>query len=89
MENTVYFPAAGQTFTDDWDCVSSPPNCVANPPVGPGAPDGLIDVVFFPDGHVQLPAGASSGSIIIKTDMKIPRAQYTISVSPSGRVLAQ
>jgi prepilin-type N-terminal cleavage/methylation domain-containing protein len=89
LENPVYFPASGQTFSDDWDCVSSAPNCLAVPPVGTGAPDGLIDVVFFPDGHVQLPAGASSGSIVIKTDQRIPRAQYTVSVSPSGRVLAQ
>jgi prepilin-type N-terminal cleavage/methylation domain-containing protein len=89
LNDVIYFPTAGQTFTDSWDCVSSAPNCLALPPAGTGAPDGLIDVLFFPDGHVQLPAGVSSGSIIVKTDMKIPKAQYTISVSPSGRVLAQ
>jgi prepilin-type N-terminal cleavage/methylation domain-containing protein len=86
LENPIYFPAAGQTFTDSWDCVSSAPNCLAVPPA---TGDGLIDVVFFPDGHVQLPAGTTSGSIIIQTDMRIPKAQYTVSVSPSGRVLAQ
>ena len=89
LDNVVYFPTTGQTFTDDYDCVTSAPNCVPNPPVGTGVPDGVIDVVFFPDGHVQLPTGATSGTIVIQTDMKIPKQQYNITISPSGRVLAK
>ncbi len=85
LENVVYFPANSastpQTFTDTLDC-SSGTNCVA------GA-DSLIDVIFFPDGHVQLPAGVATGTITLKTDMNIPKPQYTITISPSGRVLAQ
>lgn len=85
MDSVVYFPAnAGptpQTFTDTLDC-SSGTNCVAGT-------DTLIDVIFFPDGHVQLPALATSATITIKTDMNVPKPQYAITISPSGRVLAQ
>jgi Tfp pilus assembly protein FimT len=84
LDNVVYFPPNGastpQTFTDVLDC-STPP-CVAGT-------DGRIDVIFFPDGRVQLPGGVTVGQITIMTDMKIPRPQYTISVTPSGRVQAQ
>ena len=53
------------------------------------APDGWLDVVFFPDGHAGLPANAASATITIKTDMTVPKASYAITISPSGRVLAQ
>ena len=52
-------------------------------------PDGLLDVIFYPDGHVRLPANATSGTITIKTDRDVPRPQYAIQISPSGRVLAR
>lgn len=85
LDGVVYFPANGaptpQTFNDLYDC-SSGTNCVAGT-------DGLLDLVFFPDGSIQMPSGSTSGSITIKTDMKIPKPQYTLTISPSGRVLAQ
>lgn len=87
LDPVVYFSATGQTFTDDYDCVTTAPNCVAVS--AGGTPDTLLDILFFPDGSVQIPAGATSGTIIIKTDQRIPKPQYTITVSPSGRILAQ
>jgi len=100
LENIAYFPANGaptpQTFTDvdgDIDCSVSP--CVTicstcTPPTPAGAPDGKLDVIFFPDGRVKLPTGLTSGTITIKTDLnRLPKPQYTITISPSGRVQAQ
>ncbi len=87
LDKVVYFPTDPgspttiQTFTDTLDC-SSGTNCVAGT-------DGKLEVIFFPDGRVQLPSGAASGTITIKTDQNIPKPQYTITISPSGRVLAQ
>jgi len=52
-------------------------------------PDGWLDVVFYPDGHTQLPTAATSATITIKTDAKSTKAAYAITVSPSGRVLAR
>ncbi|HSY47824.1 MAG TPA: GspH/FimT family pseudopilin [Thermoanaerobaculia bacterium] len=49
---------------------------------------GVYSVVFYPDGRVGMPAGATTASVIMKTDMKVPQPQYTIDVSPSGRVFA-
>jgi len=85
LDDIVYFPADSastpQTFTDTVDCSSLP--CAAGT-------DGKIDIIFFPDGHVLLPNGATSGATItLKTDSKIPKNQYTIAISPSGRVQAQ
>jgi len=85
LDTIVYFPANSastpQTFTDVLDCSANP--CVS------GA-DGKIDVIFFPDGHVQMPTGFTIGTITLKTDLnKIPKPQYAVTVSPSGRVLAQ
>ena len=51
--------------------------------------DGWLDVIFFPDGHVKLPANQTVGTITIKTDRKVPKPQYAIQLSPSGRVLAK
>jgi prepilin-type N-terminal cleavage/methylation domain-containing protein len=51
-----------------------------------GTADGTLDVIFFPDGRAQIPANATSGTITIKTDMKIPKSQYAVQISPSGRV---
>ena len=84
LDNIVYFPtgAGVQTFTDALDC-SSGTNCTTGT-------DGLIEVIFFPDGRVQLPSGATSGTITLKTDLdRIPKPVYTITVSPTGRVQAQ
>jgi prepilin-type N-terminal cleavage/methylation domain-containing protein len=89
LDNIVYFPTSTtlQTFTDFLNC-SSGTNCtgsVANP-----ANDGRIDIVFSPDGTALLPVNLQSGTITIKTDLnKLPKSTYTITISPSGRVLAQ
>jgi prepilin-type N-terminal cleavage/methylation domain-containing protein len=48
--------------------------------------DGTRDVIFFPDGRAQIPGNATSGTITIKTDMNIPKSQYAVQISPSGRV---
>ncbi len=52
------------------------------------AVSGVYSVVFYPDGHVGMPAGATTASVALKTDMKIPKPLYAIDVSPSGRVFA-
>jgi prepilin-type N-terminal cleavage/methylation domain-containing protein len=85
LDDIAYFPATStatpQTFTDVLDCSANP--CVTGT-------DGKIDVIFFPDGHVQIPTAVTTGTITIKTNLsKIPKPQYAITVSPSGRVLAQ
>jgi prepilin-type N-terminal cleavage/methylation domain-containing protein len=88
LDTIAYFPTGAglQTFTDTLDC-SSGTNCQAIPP---GTPDGLLEVIFFPDGRVQLPTGATSGTITLKTDQsRIPKPLYTITISPTGRVQAQ
>lgn len=83
MDSVVYFPAdaAGtpQKFTDTVDCSALP--CVA------GA-DTKLDIIFFPDGRVQMPGALTVGTITVKTDMKIPKPQYAITITPSGRVQA-
>jgi prepilin-type N-terminal cleavage/methylation domain-containing protein len=85
LEQIVYFPdnAAGtpQTFVDALDC-SAAGSCVSGT-------DGKFDVIFFPDGHAQLPSGSTSATITLKTDRKIPKSQYAIAISPSGRVQVQ
>ena len=48
--------------------------------------DGTLDVIFFPDGRAQLPGNATSGTITIKTNMTIPKPQYGVQISPSGRI---
>jgi hypothetical protein len=35
-----------------------------------------------------MPAGATTASIVIRTDLKVPKDLYTIDISPSGRVYA-
>ena len=84
LDTIAYFPtgAALQTFTDALDC-SSGTNCVAGN-------DGRIEVIFAPDGRVQLPVAATSGTITLQTDQtRIPKPIYTVTVSPTGRVQAQ
>ena len=84
LDDIVYFPADSgatpQTFGDTVTCAALP--CV------PGT-DGRIDIIFYPDGHVLLPNGATSATITLKTDSKIPKNQYAIAITPSGRVQAQ
>lgn len=82
LDDVVFFPpGSSQTFTDVLDC-SSGTNCVAGN-------DGKIDVIFQPDGSVELPTSTTSAAITIKTVQKIPKPVYAITISPSGRVLAQ
>ena len=76
LDDVVYFPADSGTTPQTFTDIDP-------------TPDSKLDVVFFPDGHVGLPAGAVSGTITIKTDMKVPQPSYAITISPSGRVLAQ
>lgn len=52
------------------------------------AVSGVYSVVFYPDGRVGMPGTATTGSVVLKTDLKVPKALYTIDVSPSGRVFA-
>lgn len=85
LDSVVYLPSNAastpQTFTDVVDC-SAGTSCTA------GA-DTKLDVVFFPDGRVQIPAGLTVGTITLKTNMNIPTPQYTVTLSPSGQVHAQ
>lgn len=58
------------------------------------APDGWLDIIFFPDGHVRIPNNAATnngavGSVTIKTDRNVPKPQYAIQINPSGRVAAR
>ena len=84
LDAIAYFPANSaatpQTFTDTITCAALP--CTSGQ-------DQRIDVIFFPDGHAQLPAGATTASITLKCDRNIPKPQYTVVISPSGRVQAQ
>jgi prepilin-type N-terminal cleavage/methylation domain-containing protein len=83
MDDIIYFPAQSgatpQTFTDTVTCAALP--CTAGT-------DSKLDVIFFPDGRVQLPAGLTVGTITVKTDRNIPKSQYTVTITPSGRVQA-
>jgi prepilin-type N-terminal cleavage/methylation domain-containing protein len=87
LEDVVFFPThdasatppTPQTFVDEVSCSTLP--CTAGT-------DSRIDVIFYPDGRVKLPTGITSASITLKTNMKIPKPQYTINISPSGRVQA-
>jgi prepilin-type N-terminal cleavage/methylation domain-containing protein len=94
LDNIVYFPqdtgspATLQTFP------STAPPCTVPPAVTcSGPPFNLTStkfVVFSPDGTAQLQSGFTNGTITIKTDLnKLPKSSYTITISPSGRVLAQ
>jgi prepilin-type N-terminal cleavage/methylation domain-containing protein len=99
LDDIAYFPSTpstAQTFTDLLDCTTSAPNCIpitapASCPTSPaGTADTKLDVIFNPDGSVVLPAAATSGTITLKTDLnKLPKPIYTITISPTGRVLAQ
>jgi prepilin-type N-terminal cleavage/methylation domain-containing protein len=49
---------------------------------------GVYSVVFYPDGRAGMPSGATTASVVLKTDADVPKQIYTIDVSPSGRVYA-
>jgi len=49
---------------------------------------GVYSIVFFPDGHVGLPANTTTAAVMLKTNLKLPQSLYQIDVSPSGRVYA-
>ena len=76
LDDVVYFPADSATTPQTFTDLDT-------------VPDGFLDVIFFPDGHAGLPAGANTGTITIKTDRDVPKPLYAITISPSGRVLAQ
>jgi len=76
LDPITYFPTdtALQTFSKDPDTGKLPNN---------------LAVVFHPDGHVDLPTGATQGVITIKTKLDTPKPQYQFLVTASGRVLVQ
>jgi prepilin-type N-terminal cleavage/methylation domain-containing protein len=50
---------------------------------------GVYSIIFFPDGRVGMPSGSpTTASVILKTDQKVSKPQFTIDISPSGRVYA-
>src|SRR6266480_5523326 len=66
LDDIAYFPSnavlpGAQTFTDFMRCTTNCTGDAASPQT-----DGSIDVVFFPDGHVQLPNALTTGTITIK-----------------------
>jgi prepilin-type N-terminal cleavage/methylation domain-containing protein len=84
LDDVVYFPthnatSSPQTFEDTLDCTLS--TCSAGT-------DGKVEIMFFPDGRVRIPSGATVGKVSIKTDMKIPKNSYTVEISPSGAIKA-
>lgn len=74
LDDVVYFPAKTATVPQDFTDLDS---------------DGQLDIIFTPDGGVKMPAAASTATITIQTDMNVPKKQYQIVVSPSGKVVAQ
>ena len=52
------------------------------------AVSGVYSVVFYPDGRVKMPGIATTASVVIRTDQKVSQQQFTIDISPSGRVYA-
>src|SRR5207245_8544552 len=83
LDDVVYFPnnvanVTPETFDDTL-------NCTAGSSCTVGTTDGKPDVIFFPDGRAQVPAGATVGYITLATDMRIPTKKYFIEISHSGR----
>jgi prepilin-type N-terminal cleavage/methylation domain-containing protein len=74
LDDVVYFPTKSATAPQDFTDLDS---------------DGLLDVVFFPDGGVRMPTATATATITIQTDMNVPKKQYQIVISPSGKVVAQ
>ena len=85
LNDVIYFPADTaspptlQTFEDTLTCGTS--TCSTGT-------DTKFDVIFFPDGSVHMPGTSTTGTITLKTDMRIPKAVYTVVITPSGRVQA-
>jgi len=83
LDDIVYFPANAvgtpQTFDDTLVCTGS--GCTSGSDARP-------EVIFFPDGRVRIPSGATVGTISVKTDVNIPKKQYTIDLTPSGNIKA-
>jgi prepilin-type N-terminal cleavage/methylation domain-containing protein len=75
LDDVAYFPADGATTPQTFVDENR-------------AADQKLDVLFYPDGHVKIPNNATSATITVKSDRKIPKSQYTIQISPSGRVVA-
>ncbi len=48
--------------------------------------DGTVDIVFRGNGTPVLPAGQFTATTVLKTDWKIPTAQYTVTITFSGAV---
>lgn len=92
--NDTGSPKTTQTFAQDLlNCDPTQawaPNCATGVGLGGTAnADSTYDVVFYPDGRVQLPANSTAGTITIQTTLtKLPKSKYTITISPSGRVIA-
>jgi len=76
LDDVIYFPAANAATPQTFIDEDSPN-------------DSTLDIIFFPDGHVRMPPNLTVGTVTIKTDRKVPKPQYTIEISPSGRVQAR
>jgi Tfp pilus assembly protein FimT len=83
LDDVIYFPAntasTPQTFADNWSCTLG--TCTTGT-------DNRPEVIFFPDGHVAVPANSTMGQITIQTNMKVPTPKYIIQISPSGNIKA-
>ena len=75
LDDIVYFPAKSGTIAQDFVDYNS---------------DNELDVIFYPDGAVKMPTtGAASATITVATDRAVPKNQYQVILSPSGRVSTQ
>jgi len=75
LDDIVYFPSKTGQIAQDFVDYNS---------------DNELDIVFYPDGAVKMPTStAASATITVQTDRAIPKKQYKIILSPSGRVMTQ
>lgn len=70
LEDIVYFPVAAGPTPQTFTDIDS---------------DGTLDVVFFPDGRVQMPANQTTATITLMTDAKgVSQSVFQVDVTPSG-----
>jgi prepilin-type N-terminal cleavage/methylation domain-containing protein len=48
-----------------------------------------LDIVFRPDGTLLLPAGVTSSQVSVRTDWRVAKQQYDLTISMAGFVKAQ
>jgi len=72
LDDVIYFPAKTNASPQDFTDYDQ---------------DGDLDLVFYPDGAVKMPpASLSAAAVTIQTDQNVPKRQYQIILSPSGKV---